>query len=125
MIRILAAVLLVMPVQAERTGYAAHYKKGLMEQVARNRGMTPGSCDVAVTNNHTIGAYVTITRIKTGHAERCRIVDVCNAGLGHCRALARRGIIVELGWPAARRLCGLDYPNQEPPRSCIVRVSRS
>jgi hypothetical protein len=126
MTRLLAAVALVvlpLPSAQHRVGGAAHYAKNVMERVARHRGMTPGSCDVAVTNRFDIGAYVTITRLKTGHAERCRIVDVCNVALGHCKALAKRGIVAELGWPAARRLCQIERAGQEPPRACQVRVS--
>jgi hypothetical protein len=122
MIRLAAAALLLLPAPRAITGAAAHYGPGTMERVAKVRGMTPGRCDVAITNNFDIGAWVTITRPKTGHSERCRIVDVCNVAKGHCRALARRGIVAELGWPAARRLCGLDYPRQEPPSACKVTV---
>ena len=118
----LAAVcaLLLVPVQAERVGSAAHYKPGLMAEVARNRGMTPGSCDVAVTDNHRIGAWVTITRVKTGRSERCRITDVC--AQRDCARLRAKGIIAELSFEAARRLCGITRYGQEPPSACKVRV---
>lgn len=123
MIRLAAVLVLLIPAPAHPvTGGAAHYGKNVMENVARVRGMTPGRCDVAITNNHTIGTWVTITRIKTSHSEHCRIVDVCNVAKGHCRALARRNVVAELGWPAARRICQISYPNQEPPSACRVTV---
>lgn len=105
-----------------RKGYAAHYPKNLMERVSKNRGLPVVSCMVAVTSDHRIGAWVTVTRVKTGHTERCRITDVCRPR--DCPALARRGIVAELSWPAASRLCQLRYVNQEPPRACVVSVSR-
>ena len=124
MITLLTAVcaLLLMPVQAERSGFAAHYKPGLFEQVARNRGLHPVACMAAVTSNHQIGAWVTITRVKTGRSERCRITDVCNRATGDCARLRARNIVAELSFGAARRLCGISYYGQEPPSACIVRV---
>ena len=108
---------------AARRGFAAHYSNNVMEKVARNRGMQPTACDVAVTDNHRIGSWVTVTRTKTGRIERCRIVDVCNDSLGHCTALRRRGIVVELGFPAAQRLCNIKRAADRPPKDCRVSVS--
>jgi hypothetical protein len=124
--RLLAAVALVvlpLPGAQHRVGGAAHYGPGTFERVAIKRGLAVTSCLAAVTDNHRIGARVTITRLKTGHAESCVIADVCNVALGHCRQLRRRGIVAELSFGAAKRLCGIRYAGQEPPRACRVRVA--
>ena len=123
MIRLAAAcALLLVPLQAERVGAAAHYRPGLFEQVARNRGLHPVACMAAVTSDHRIGAWVTITRVKTGRSERCRITDVCNRATGDCANLRERDIVAELSFDAARRLCGITHYGSSPPRHCIVSV---
>ena len=98
-----------------RSGYAARYRPGLMERVSRNRGLPIVSCMVA-SPHHPIGTWL-LVRGRSGQAH-CRVTDV-----PHPRDRAqiiRRGIVVELSYPAARRLCGSVV---EPPRACPVRVS--
>ena len=118
----LAAVLalLLAPVQAERVGGAASSTWLVREGRQRNRGLPVVRCMAAVTDNHRIGAWVTITSVTTGRSERCRITDVC--AQRDCARLRARNIVAELSYGAARRLCGITHYASEPPRACIVRV---
>jgi hypothetical protein len=104
---------------AARHGYAAHYRKNLMEQVAIRRGLPPGSHYVASPHD-AIGQ-----RLEVCRARRCERVVV--ADVPHPRdrdRIIRRGIVTELSWPLAQRLCGLQYVGQEPPSACPVTVRR-
>jgi hypothetical protein len=102
-------------------GGAAHYGVGIMEHVADLRGMAHEPCMVS-SPYYPLGVRLRVTRIATGHTEICRTFDVSapQDRAGHIR----RNIVVELGWPAARRLCGLRRVNQEPPRACRVKITR-
>ena len=128
MTRILcAAFLALLPLgdgaqRRTQTGSAAHYRPNLMEQVSRNRGLPVVDCMVAVTSDHRIGAWVTVTSHVTGYAERCRITDVCAPR--DCGRIARRGIVAEIGWTAARRLCRVSRYGEQPPSRCPVTVRR-
>jgi hypothetical protein len=102
-----------------RSGYAPHYRPGLIEQVARKRGLRESACMVA-SYDEPIGAWVTVTSRTNGRSERCQVVDTCHPR--DCRRLKAKGYVVELGFPAARRLCNVRYYGQEPPRKCPVTV---
>jgi hypothetical protein len=96
-------------------GFAAHYKPGLMEYVARKRGLPTGGC-LAASPYHRIGTRVSVESLTRGTALTCLIVDV-----PHPRDRAqviRRGIIIELDYRSNGVLC---Y-HREPPRKCRVAV---
>ena len=120
--RLLAVcALLLVPVQAERSGFAPHYRPGLIEQVARNRGLHPVACMVA-SYHEPIGAWVTVTSRRTGRSERCKVVDTCRPV--DCRRLIGKGYVIELGWPAAKRLCLHKRYADRDPTTCRVTVTR-
>jgi hypothetical protein len=102
-----------------RSGFAPHYRPGLIEHVARKRGLRESACMVAAYD-WPIGSWVTVTSRTNGRSERCQVVDTCHPR--DCRRLKAKGYIVELGWPAAKRLCNLRYYGQEPPRKCPVTL---
>jgi hypothetical protein len=120
MIRIAAVLVLLMPGgTVERSGWAPHYRPGLIERVARNRGLRESACMVAAYD-WPIGAWVRVTSRRNGRSERCQVVDVCAPK--DCRRLRGLGYIAELGWPAAKRLCGHKRYADRGPRTCPVRV---
>jgi hypothetical protein len=99
---------------ATRQGFAAHYRAGLMEQVARRRGLPDRGCLVA-SPYEAIGSRLQVaSRRGTLH---CTVVDVCHPR--HCAAIRRRGLVVELDAGSNRRLC----PPNERPERCPVRVT--
>lgn len=103
----------------EISGYAAHYADGVMERVAHNRKMSVVPCMIAGVHI-PLGRWVEVVSGKTGHAEYCRVTDV--TAPKDIAKMDRRGIIIELGWPEAKRFCQLKYVRQEPPRACPVTV---
>ena len=114
----LAAVcaLLLVPVQAERSGYAAYYTTpGLMEAIARKRG---------IEHPHPIASpYDGIgTRLRVCSRRGCInavVADVCHPR--DCARIRRRGIVVELSYRDNGRLC----PRyNHPPKDCRVTVTR-
>ena len=107
--------LLLVPVQAERSGYAARYKNGLMEQVAENRGMW--ARHMVASPYEPLGAWVTVCSRRG--CMRALVIDVCHPR--HCRRIRAKGIVVEVSHQDARWLCGSVV---DPPRQCPVVVSR-
>ena len=102
------------------TGFAAHYRPGLMERVARNRGLKPVECMVA-SPYHRLGTWVTIHSPKQKETLRCRVTDIPQRR--HRPALIRRGIVVELDFKSAKVLCGIRRVAEKPPRACTVVVT--
>lgn len=100
-------------------GYAAHYDVGVMEQVARNRGMSFEECMVA-TPNGPLGSWVRVGSLLTNDWETCRITDMA-APPDRDRIVAN-GIVVEISANQIWDLCNLTYVNQSPPRECPVLV---
>lgn len=104
-----------------RVGAAAHYGAGVMERVADARELPRVRCMVS-SPFEGIGTWLQVTRVETGHTELYRVTDV-SAPADRLRHI-RRGLVIEFGWPAAQRFCGLRYVGQEPPWKCVVRVKR-
>ena len=103
-----------------RSGYAAHYRPGLFEQVSRNRGLPVVSCMVAA--DLPIGRWVTVRSGVTDEVRACRVTDVCRPR--DCPRLARRGIILEFDYRSGMAMCALRYYGQEPPWKCPVEMWR-
>lgn len=102
-----------------RDGYAAHYRPGLMTQVAQNRGMPVVDCMVA-SPFLPLGTWVIVESQKYGVRKVCRVTDVA-----HPRDrdnIIRRGIVIELDFQSATQVCRISFYGQEPPRACPVRV---
>lgn len=114
---LLSGVLFGIASAAPRQGFAAHYRKGLMQRVARVRGLPDTGCLIA-SPFHTIGDHAVVT--STRGSLNCLVVDV-----PHPRdrpSIIRRGIVAELDFESARLLCGIRFAGQEPPRNCPVSV---
>lgn len=107
---------------APHAGYAAHYRPGLMQRVARNRGLEVVPCMVA-SPHHRIGTWLRVTSPKRKKTLSCRVTDVPQPK--HRPALIQRKIVVELDFESARILCGIRRVGQEPPSACPVIVERS
>jgi hypothetical protein len=110
------------PVEAKRSysGYAAHYRPGLMAKVSRNRGLPVVSCMVA-SPFHRVGTWLTVTSRKNGRSLRCRVTDVPHP---RDRArIVRRGIVVEVDFTSAKALFGIRRVGQLAPRDCKVIIS--
>lgn len=125
---VVAAVLLAImasaapaPAAQQRwTGFAAHYRPGLMQRVARVRGMEIVACMVA-SPHHRIGTWLSITSAKRNKTLACRVTDVPKAR--HRAALIERKIVAELDFESAMILCGIKRPSERPPRDCPVVVT--
>lgn len=98
-------------------GIAKWYSEGVMEQVARNRGMPIQDC-MTSSPRYPIGTWVLITGQETGVSEECIVTDV-----SHPRDRARHlreGTEAELSYQAAKRICGETRNGR--PKNCRVRV---
>jgi hypothetical protein len=119
---VLFATLSVNAAQAreQRVGFAAHYRPGLMDQVARRRGMPRVPCMVA-SPHYALGSWVKVRSQKNARFLYCRVTDVPQPY--HRARLAQRKIVVELDFKSATFLCNIRWVKQEPPRTCPVVLS--
>lgn len=83
-------------------GYAPHYQRNLMQQVARNRNMQPQACMVS-SAQYKIGEWVWVLGKKTGVLLHCQIVDVSETR--HRKGHLERKRLIELSWEVTRQLC--------------------
>lgn len=102
------------------TGFAAHYRPGLMQRVARVRGMEIVACMVA-SPHHRIGTWLSIHSAKYKKTLNCRVTDVPKAA--HRAALIKRKIVTELDFESAMVLCGIKRLRERPPSACPVVVT--
>jgi hypothetical protein len=119
----LLAGMVPVPVQAaaeRRSGFAAHYRPGLMQRVARTRGLEIVACMVA-SPHHRIGTWLSVTSAKRNKTLDCRVTDVPQAR--HRAAVIKRKIVVELDFESAKVLCGITRPRERPPQACPVVVT--
>jgi hypothetical protein len=118
----LAAILLAVVLYGGEmmSGFAPRYSPGVMERVARNRGMDVAGCMVS-SPFYDIGTRVIVYGRNTDRALSCTVVDV-----SHPRDRARHirtKRITELSYPAALALCGRKHINHRP-EQCPVVVFR-
>jgi hypothetical protein len=116
----LAAILLAVVLYGGEmmSGFAPRYSPGVMERVARNRGMDVAGCMVS-SPFYDIGTRVIVYGPNTDRALSCTVVDV-----SHPRDRARHirtKRITELSYPAALALCGRKHINHRP-EQCPVLV---
>ena len=104
----------------QRVGFAAHYRPGLMDQVARRRGMPRVACMVA-SPHYALGSWVKVRSQKNARLLYCRVTDVPQPY--HRARLQQRKIVVELDFKSATLLCNIRRSKQEPPRACPVVLS--
>lgn len=86
-----------------QSGWAPHYAPGLMEQVARNRGMEQSACMVS-SPIYPLGTQLWVYGVKTEALLLCTVVDVSQPR--HRQGHIDRRIIVEIGHENTRQLCG-------------------
>ncbi len=113
---LMTAVVVPQAQAASYTGFAAHYRPGLMERVAANRGIPPASCMVA-SHRLPLARSIVVLGQRTGVSRRCTVVDICAPK--DCPRIKARGIVVELDYQSNRAICGA---TREPPRYCPVTV---
>lgn len=118
---VLAATMLLLPVLVPRStdGFAAYYREGLMERVAENRGISPTPCMVASLGS-VIGDTLTVERGKT--RLHCLVVDVAHPK--DVASIRERGIVVELDFQSARKICRVTAKQPIAPRDCPVRIHK-
>jgi hypothetical protein len=117
----LAAILLAVVLYGGEmmSGFAPRYSPGVMERVARNRGMDVAGCMVS-SPFYDIGTRVIVYGPNTDRALSCTVVDV-----SHPRDRARHirtKRITELSYPAALALCGRKHINHRPEQCPVVVV---
>lgn len=102
-------------------GYAARYAPGLMQKVARVRGIAPQPCMAALTSARTITGrqWVLVVGKRTGVVRWCKVVDLPQQR--DREDLKRRRIVTELDHESARVICGSVV---DPPRQCPITVYR-
>ncbi len=105
--------------QQDRQGFAAHYRVGLMERVARKRGMPIVRCMIA-SSYYALDTWLWVTSEVTGETEHCRITDV--TAPQHVATVRRRNIVIEFGASNIFDMCGFREVNAGPPSSCPVWV---
>ena len=104
----------------QHSGFAAHYRPGLMDQVARRRGLPKVPCMIA-SPHYVVGTWVYVKSRKNGRTLRCRVTDVPQPY--HRARLNKLNIVVELDFKSATILCNIKRPSQEPPRACPVVIT--
>jgi hypothetical protein len=120
MTKTLAAILLAVVLYGGEmmSGFAPRYSPGLMERVARNRGMDVEGCMVS-SPFYDIGTRVIVYGPNTDRALSCTVVDVSHPRDRARHIRTRR--ITELSYPAALALCGRKHINHRP-EQCPVLV---
>jgi hypothetical protein len=103
------------------SGFAAHYRSGIMERVAVNRGMEQQECMIASTYE-PLGSWLRVESQVTGAVKDCQVFDYPHPR-DRDRIIAK-GIVIEFGYNNIKEMCSLDYYAQEPPRACPVTVWR-
>lgn len=98
------------------SGFAAHYSRGMMQTVSRNRGLY-ADCMVA-SWKLPLGRWVTVLGQRTGVRRRCMVIDIC--AQRDCPRIRARGIVTELSYEDNKEIC---RRNGEPPRFCTVTVT--
>lgn len=114
----LGAVLMGAQPALPSTLYAAHYRPGLMEQVARRRNMTLVDCMIS-SPWHPLNTWMRIESNVNGEIAYCRTTDV---SAPRDRARHKRRQLIELDWQTAKRLCAISRVAERPPRACPVKI---
>jgi len=102
-----------------RPGFAAHYRPGKMEQVAKNRGL-PRVKHMAASPHHAIGTWVTAEHPTKGIRIKVLIVDCPQPQ--HWQRIVNKGIVLEFDFKTAQMLYNIKRVNQKAPRDCPIVV---
>lgn len=100
------------------SGYAPHYRPGLMAQVSRRRDMPVVACMVS-SPVHPLGAWLWVYGERTGALLHCRVTDISHPRDRARHIRTRR--VVELDWSVTTQLCG---STRERAIDCPVMVIR-
>lgn len=98
---------------------AAHYGKTVMLTVAGNRGITPSDCMFA-SPYRALGSWAYIESGVNGKVELCQVLDVPRPE--HWEWITKRGIVAELDYYSAVRLCEISSVGSRPPWECPVAI---
>ncbi len=104
-------------------GYAAHYGVGVMARVAANRGIAPQACMISYTEarDRDIGVlWLNVVSEIDGDSAWCLVIDMPQRA--HYQNIRNRGIVIELDFETAKRLCNIQRVSQMPPRACPVAI---
>jgi hypothetical protein len=82
--------------------FATRYDPGVMERVARYRGIELTGCGMAI-DNHRPGSFVMVHGVKTGVRRLCRVVDWSKP---RDKARHVRNRLLELDHESQLRICG-------------------
>jgi hypothetical protein len=100
-------------------GYAPRYSPGVIERVSRHRDLPIVECMVS-SPRYPIGTWIWIYGWNTDRLAHCRVTDVSQARDRARHLRTKRE--VELGYPAALRLCGARAMRDRPERCPVVVV---
>lgn len=101
------------------SGYAAHYRPELMQEVSYNRSMPVVDCMIA-SPYESLGTWLIVRSRYNGAWSWCRVTDIAHPD--DRQTIIDRGIVAELSFEQAQRMCGIEYYAQEPPSACPVDV---
>jgi len=114
----LGATLFSAQPQVPSTLYAAHYRPGLMEQVAQRRNMPLVDCMIS-SPWHPLNTWMRIESNVNGEFAYCRTTDV---SAPRDQARHKRRQLIELDWRTAQRLCAISRVAERSPRACPVHI---
>ena len=113
---LIAAALLGGEVHA---GYAPRYAPGVMERVARVRGLEPVGCMVS-SARYDVGTWLWVYGVNMDTLLHCRVTDVSQTR-DRARHL-RTGREIEAGYTEAERLCGASALDKRPEQCPVIVV---
>jgi hypothetical protein len=90
-----------------------------MLTVAGNRGMAPSDCMFA-SPYRSIGSWAYIESGLNGSIELCQVLDEPRPE--HWQWITKRGIVAELDYYSAERLCEINAVGSRPPWECPVTI---
>lgn len=116
MIRALIALTIVV-----YSGGTAHYGPGVMERVARIRGLPVAEhmCSSPFYRDEYLGRWLRVESLLTGEIIDCQITDVSQDE--HRQGQIDGGRWLEVGWPTAQQICLNVRVADKSPAECPTR----
>lgn len=99
--------------------FATRYRKGLMQEVAKTRGIEMTWCGMAI-DNQPPGSFVMVQGVRTGVRRLCRVVDWSKP---RDKARHVRDRLIELDHENQALICGRDVA-MSGWKSCPVLIYR-
>lgn len=127
LITVITAVGLVLPAInpaqpiEKHSGYAAHYSPGLMQKVAKNRGIEPQDCMLS-TDLYPLETPVYVESLVDGVEVtlECLVVDH-SMPKDKARHLKNK-LYAELDFNSAKQICNISKVAEKPWRECPVNI---